>query len=293
MKILVTGGSGLIGRHVVDHLVRRGDDVLTIEHAPAAPAPGLAEATCVVAGDAADGALLRTIMADGVEAVVHLAAIPAPVGRTAVELLAANSMVTMAVLEAAGESGVRHVVIASSISILGMAWSAELMHPLHLPIDEDHPLRPTEGYALSKEDDEAAARMAAARWGMTVVALRFPFTTTRDGILERAALARTDPEHALAVAKELWAYLDVRDAAVAVEQSIEAARTGAVAGAVVLNVMTDDVLLDEPLEALLERWHPGVPRRSVLGGGAYSADRARAAIGFDPEHLIPHGGAAE
>jgi nucleoside-diphosphate-sugar epimerase len=290
MKILITGGAGLIGRYVVDRLVRDGHEVVSIVRAPFVPDAAdadLAVATAEILGDATDAELVGSAMV-GVKAVVHLAAIPAPVDRTAAELLVANAVTTMTVLEAAGEHGVKTVVLASSISALGMAWADELMHPLYVPVDEEHPLRPTEGYALSKEDDEAAARMAARRWGMTVVALRFPFTATSAMIEDRAADAVLHADQARVAAKELWAYLDVRDAATATELAIEASDAGRIGGAVVLNVIADDVIADQPLADLLSEWHPGVPVRSTEGRGAYSVDRARNLIGFEARFLRGH-----
>lgn len=100
------------------------------------------------------------------------------------------------------------------------------MSPLYLPVDEVHPLRPTEGYALSKECDEASARMATRRWNLPVVAMRFPFTATSAMIEAR----RRDPDAGTTLAKELWAYLDVRDAARAVELAVVATGRGQAAG---------------------------------------------------------------
>ena len=232
MRILVTGGGGLIGRHVVDRLVASGNDVVSYERDAGDVEPGLRTAATTVRGDLADSAQVNAVLADGIEGVIHLAAVPAPVGHTAVDLVRANTVTTTTVLEAAGTAGVTNVVLASSISVLGMAWADELMSPVSVPIDESHPLWPTEGYALSKEHDEATARMAARRWGMTVACLRFPFTTTQDALQARLH-GGTPDELAAEMAKELWAYLDVRDAAEACELALLAAVQGRWEGAVV------------------------------------------------------------
>lgn len=284
MKILITGGAGLIGRFVVDRLVRSGNDVLAVVRNPCAPSTeGLYRATTEVLGDVSDVDLMNSVM-PGIEAVVHLAAIPAPPGHTARELFVANSITTMTVLEAAADHGVKAVVMASSISVLGMAWCAKLMAPLYLPVDEAHPLRPTEGYALSKECDEASARMAARRWGLPIVAMRFPFTATSEMIDSR----RNDTDQEAILAKELWAYLDVRDAARAVELAIHAMINGIVRGCSVLNIIADDVLVDQPLSKLMSTWHPDVPfdADGYIFGGAYDIAEARELIGFDAEYLL-------
>lgn len=284
MNILVTGGAGLIGRFVVDRLVRSGHDVLAVVRTPPGPSKdGLRRATTEVIGDVSDAELMNSVM-PGIDAVVHLAAIPAPVGHTARELLVANSVTTMTVLEAAALNAVKAVVMASSISILGMAWCSEMIDPLYLPVDEAHPLRPTEGYALSKECDEAVARMATRRWGLPIVAMRFPYTATSEMIEAR----RTDPDHSATLAKELWAYLDVRDAARAVELAIDAMIDGAVRGCSVVNVIADDVIVDQPLSELMKAWHPEASFEADQYGllGAYDVTKARDLIGFEAENLI-------
>ncbi len=286
MKILVTGGRGLIGRWVVDELVRAGHTVVSVVRTGSPPVVGsLRAAQHEILGDASDADLMSNLCTD-VECVVHLAAIPAPVGYTARELVVRNSVTTMTVLEAAGEAGVRGVVMASSISVLGMAWSAATMPPLSLPIDEEHPLRPTEGYALSKEFDEASARMAARRWNLPIVALRFPFTQTREAIAIRAS----DPAQAERLAKELWAYLDLRDAARAVRLAVETATSDALPGATILSIMADDVCSPEPIAALIDRWYPSM--RGVLppeARCAYDTSAAVRAIGFQAEHRLNYG----
>lgn len=283
MRVVFTGGRGLIGRWAVDELVRAGHDVVSIVRDRSVVTPGLRQAQEEVVADAGDVDVLRRLCADA-EGVVHLAAIPAPVGYTARELLAANTLTTMSVLEAAGEAGVAGAVLASSVSALGMAWSQDIMSPLYVPVDEDHPLRPTEGYALSKENDEAAARMAARRWGMTVFALRFPFTQTPEAIAERRA-DRSD-EQDLAFAKELWGYLDVRDAAIAVRLALETAVESDESASTVVNVIADDVIVDEPLGDLMRRWHPSVDAVTEGQRCAYDVSRAETAFGFRAAHLV-------
>ena len=287
MKILVTGGAGLIGRHVVDRQVASGHHVVAVVREPYPESDdGLLRATTEVIGDVSDVALMTSALA-GVDSLVHLAAIPAPPGHTARELLVANSITTMTVLEAAAANRVRSVVMASSVSILGMAWSEAVMPPLYVPVDEAHPLRPTEGYALSKECDEASARMAHRRWGYPIVAMRFPFTATAAMIEAR----RTDPAQAPVLAKELWGYLDVRDAARAVELAITGMDLGAITGCSVLNVIADDVILDEPLADLLAEWHPSVPFDGSGYGerGAYDVSAAAATLGFEAHYLLHSG----
>lgn len=288
MRVLVTGGAGLIGRAAVAHLLERNHEVVSVLRSPSqvagARVPRLREAV----GDAGDPLLLDELMND-IDCVLHLAAVPHPHGRTARELLVANSLTTMAVLEAAGSSGVTSVVIASSISILGMAWSSQILSPLSIPITEEHPLRPTEGYSLSKGTDEAIAQMASRRWGMSVASLRFPYTQSMEGIEATKLAAENDPSQALQSAKELWAYLDLRDASRACELALTSLLNSSEPGCQILNIVAPDLLLDESLSTLMRQWHPDyfgeISPESERQ--AYSTQKATEEIGFTAVHLIP------
>lgn len=284
MRIVFTGGGGLIGSAVVDRLAGEGHQIVSLVRRPAPG--GVPEGVIEVVGDAADRSLVAAIVSQPTDAIVHFAAIPSPGDLTAVKLVTANTLTTLTVLEESGRAGVPTAIIASSVSVLGMAWSDELMSPTVLPVDEDHVLRPSEGYGLSKEMDEAAARFAARRWGTTVIAMRFPFTGTRSMLVERERSARVDEGVQRSLAKELWAYLDVRDAATAVVRALDAASASGVTGAVVLNIMADDVLADRPVRDLAAEWHPTAPISDEIGRGAYSTHRARTLIGFEAEHLL-------
>ena len=174
----------------------------------------------MVVGDAGDPAAVRDALA-GADAVIHLAARPAPTSGTPLEVFAGNTRATFTVLESAGAAGVRRAVIASSYSANGLPWRREMMPPAYLPVDEQLPSAVEDPYALSKQTDELTASMMARRHGLTVVALRYPYV---GGVEERLAahardLAR-DPSRGV---RDLWSYLDVRDAARAALGALSAA----------------------------------------------------------------------
>ncbi|MGW4462725.1 NAD-dependent epimerase/dehydratase family protein [Micromonospora sp. NPDC004704] len=274
-RVLVTGAAGLIGRAVLADLADRGvpATALVLE-----AADDLA-ANRVVVGDAGDPEIVRAALA-GVDAVVHLAAIPAPHLDTAQAVFTRNTRATFAVLEEAGRAGVRRAVIASSFSVTGLPWADVDLHPAYVPVDERLPLQVTDAYALSKQTDEATAEMMAHRHGGSVVALRLPFVGQHDDRLaRRAAEFAQDPGSG---AKDLWSYLDVRDAARACWLGLT--RPGP--GAHVLFVAADDILAPFPTEELLDRYHPDVPRRAKLPGrtSAIDVQAARDVLGFEAEH---------
>ncbi|MFI6386812.1 NAD-dependent epimerase/dehydratase family protein [Nonomuraea sp. NPDC050547] len=273
--MLVTGAAGLIGRAVLDRCAEEGADVTAL----VLDDPGDLKADRVVSGDAGDPSAVRQAVRDA-DAVVHLAAIPSPNHDPAPEVFGNNTRATFTVLDEAGRAGVRRAAIASSLCALGLPFSPTPVSPAYVPVDEAHPLLIADPYGLSKEADEATARMAARLHGMSVVALRFPFVGGADERLpERAAELAADPSDG---ARELWAYLDLRDAATACWLSI----TKPLSGAHVLFVAAPDTLASRPTEELLARHHPGSPLRAGLPGRAVPIDlsEARRVLGFEAAH---------
>jgi UDP-glucose 4-epimerase len=168
VDVLVTGGAGFIGSHVCAALSREGqarrlvalDDLST----------GLASNLSGVDAELVEGTVLDTDLVNqlvsGVDAVVHLAAIPA-VARSLQDPRAshdANATGTLVVLEAARATGAP-VVVASSSSVYGRGVA--------MPTPEDHPTRPASPYAASKLATESYALSYARSFGLPVLALRF------------------------------------------------------------------------------------------------------------------------
>ena len=271
--VMITGAGGRIGAAASAAVAAAGHEVRALvreEDAPGVPG-GVGE---VVLGDVTDpAAVLRAV--HGADAVVHLGAIPAPRGEP-IEVFSNNVVGTFTVLDLAARSGVRRLIHASSLSALGLAWADGARSPDYVPVDEEHPLRPEECYGLSKQVDEQTGAMVARRYGCTVLAYRFPFTATAAAIAARAALVADDPTEG---SRELWAYLDVRDAASAllagVERRIEA-------GFHAINVVMADTLSPLTSTELVARFHPRAEVRSALSGRAplFSTERAEHLLGF-------------
>jgi nucleoside-diphosphate-sugar epimerase len=141
MRIVVTGGSGKAGRWVVRDLRERGHRVLNVDARPDGIGP---HGSCIVA-DLTDPGQAFELMA-GAEAVVHLAAIPAPELRSPAETFRINALSTYNVFAAAEAHRVARVVWASSETVLGLPFDTP---PAFAPIDETIDLRPESSYALS------------------------------------------------------------------------------------------------------------------------------------------------
>ncbi|MCP5149575.1 MAG: NAD(P)-dependent oxidoreductase [Ectothiorhodospiraceae bacterium] len=160
-RVTVTGGSGLLGRFVVDELAGRTMVTVADRVPPRQSVP-------FTQLDVRDHAALRAALA-GQEAVIHLAAIDDGNPFSDHDYFETNVQGTWNVLDAAESAGVHLVVIASSVASLGLGPDRP---PEYLPVDEAHPQRPTATYALTKQVVETVARSFAARGRVRVLCLR-------------------------------------------------------------------------------------------------------------------------
>jgi nucleoside-diphosphate-sugar epimerase len=282
-RILVTGASGKLGQAVVEELVAHDYDVVGADRRPSpVQRPGVRFAE-VELGDVGQvtGAM------SGAQAVIHLGAIPGPNRHADEVVFTNNTRATFAVLQAARLLGVRKAVIASSISALGPSFSPEATAPLYAPVDEDHPMLGADPYALSKEVGERTAAMFHRRAGMAIAVLRFTLIGSQEELAGSAARVRRNPGGS---SRTLWSYVDIRDAAAATRLALEAAGLAFE----VFNVAAADTLSDIPTEKLLRDHAPSVAVRQPIPGhtSAYSIEKARRVLGYEPVHSW-RGGSAD
>jgi nucleoside-diphosphate-sugar epimerase len=275
-RVLVTGAGGEIGSATTTYLEEHGIRVTGLSLS----APERTAASTLIIGDATSPTDVASAL-EGVDAVVHLAAIPHPSLGTPFEVYRTNVTATFNVLGQAAELGVGRAVIASSINAFGIPFNPHRVFPAYFPLDEGIPTDIADAYSLSKQSDELTARMAARRWGIDVVAFRFPLVKEAETLREAAIAQSADPQLGV---REGWSYLDVRDAVVAIYLAL----TEDISGAHVIGLSARDTLIDLPTEQLLADFAPDVPiRRRIKGTGtAIDTDRARALLGFEARHSV-------
>jgi len=279
-RVLVTGTSGRLGRAVVAELLDAGCELVGADRvAPASVSAGMQ----AVEWDGRDVDTLTAAM-EGCTALVHLAAIPQPGNHPAEVVFGNNTTATFAALQAASRLGIRRVALASSCSAYGMPWSPRPTRAGYVPVDELHPMRNFDPYGLSKEVDERTAQMFSRQYGMTVAALRFHWISTREEQLERVESLRTDTDWPTQL-REMWGYVDLRDAARACRLAVQQARTQPY-GFVPMNIVAADSLTEQPIAELLARHAPEIELRAApeTVRGTFSIARARAVIGWEPQH---------
>ena len=185
-RVLVTGASGRVGRHVVDALVA-GHEVTVLDLAPPV------QDVPFIEGDVLDLARVRASMA-GRDAVIHLAAIDAGVPAEPEAYFGTNVMGTWNVVQAAREAGVRKAVLASSVSAVGVGEMRPDFPPEYLPVDEAHPMRPAHAYGVSKLVVEDIARGFALHGDISITCLR-PVAVVVESNLRRTVDRAADPDH--------------------------------------------------------------------------------------------------
>jgi len=278
-RVLVTGAAGRLGRFVVRELAGRGIVATGLVLPGSDPVP---ELDGTVFGDARDPAVVATALSE-VDAVIHLAAIPSPDHDPAEVVFGVNTLATFTVLDGAARAGVRAAVIASSYSVTGLPFAPTQLAPAYLPVDEKLPLQVTDPYALSKQVDEATAAMIWRRYRLPVVALRYPFLGDVASTLPaRAAVVAADPVRGV---RELWGYLDLRDAARATVDALSVPEPGYH----VIGLAAPTTLSAVPTTELLDRYLPEVPRHTEFPGWTVPIDLTVAVtlLGFRAIHRWP------
>jgi len=167
MRVLVVGGAGYIGSHVARELLDRGHSVTVFDNLSSGCRENLFPEAAFVRGDILDPAAVRAVVQPGLDALVHLAALKAAgESMRAPETYALNNISgTINLLNAASEAGVRIVVFSSSAAVYG--------EPRYVPVDEKHPLEPSNFYGHTKVAIEQLLGWYDRLKGMRFAALRY------------------------------------------------------------------------------------------------------------------------
>ncbi|MGH3396177.1 MAG: NAD-dependent epimerase/dehydratase family protein [Streptosporangiaceae bacterium] len=275
--VVLTGGSGKLGRVCLTHLLEHGYQVTSVDLVrPAEDLSPFVQADLADMGQAMEVLHHIDDRHHGIDAVVHLGAVPAPGMQPGAELFRNNTMSTYNVFSAARHFGVRNVVWASSETVLGLPFDTP---PPYAPVDEEYPPRPESAYSLSKTVGEEMARQFC-RWepDMKIFGLRFS-NVMLPGDYARFPSFEDDP----ASRKwNLWGYIDARDGAQAVRRALEADLTGAD----IFIIANADTVMTRPVAELMAEFYPGVPWKHEVGphDTLLSIDKARRVLGYAPEY---------
>jgi nucleoside-diphosphate-sugar epimerase len=267
MRVLVSGSSGLIGSAVVERLVAEGDEAVHFD---------------IVGGHDVLDPEDYAAVARGCEAIVHAAGGHRPdTSDPGQRFLTHNVTGNWNMLEAARKAGIRRVVTFSSVNAIGVFRGEGV--PDYLPIDDEHPIRPSTAYGMAKRLVEELCRYYTAANGIATVCFRPP------AICGPARRAKLEAERAADPAMEwtpYWEYgawIDVRDVAGAVIAALRRPDLGHLTALII----ADDVTSPIPPRELAKRLLPDVPWRGPEPGNEWTtlvrSDRAREALEWRPQ----------
>lgn len=275
MRIALTGSSGKLGSVVARELRAGGIEVIGLDVA-GERSPGFVQVDLTDYGQVVDALGAVNDQHDGVDAVVHLGAIPAPGLRSDVATFHNNMTATFNVFHAAIRVGVRRIVAASSETVLGLPFDVP---PPYAPVDEEYEPRPESIYSLVKTLEERMAR-ELVRWHpeLSITALRFSNVM----IPEDYAEFPTFDADARRRKWNLWGYIDARDGAQAIERALRLAEPGFEA----FIIAAADTVMSRPNAELLAEVFPDVEVRGEVGENdtLLSIDKARRMLGYEPRH---------
>jgi nucleoside-diphosphate-sugar epimerase len=275
MRIVVTGGNGKLGRAVVAHLKDLGNEVFVFDRV-AAREPGYFPVDLTDYGQVVDAMLGIEENHSGVDALVHLAAIPAPGMFPDVSTFRNNMLSSYHVLQAARRAGVHRIVTASSETVLGLPFEVP---PPYLPVDEEYDARPESTYSLVKHLEEQM-EIQLCRWDpeLSITAMRFSNVMNP----EDYAQFRDFQADANLRRWNLWGYIDTRDAADAIAKALEVRGPGFER----LIIANADTVMERPSTELAAEVFPDVPLKRPLEGNEtlLSIDKARRLLGWEPQH---------
>jgi nucleoside-diphosphate-sugar epimerase len=277
-KVIVTGGSGKLGRAVLKDLVANGYDVLNIDQV--LPKEQIAPTVRIDLTDFGEvaGAIMGAVdeRKGPFNAVVHLAAIPAPGLFANARTFANNVPSTYNVFEASRLAGIKTVVFASSETVLGLPFDNP---PPYAPVDEEYYPRPESAYSLGKLVDETIARQFA-RWDPELKIAGLRFSNVMD-IEDYRAFPSFDSDPRKRK-WNLWGYIDARDGAQAVRKAIEADFKGFEA----FIIANADTVMSRANASLMAEVFPGVETRPSMSatGTLLSIEKAKRMLDYNPQH---------
>jgi nucleoside-diphosphate-sugar epimerase len=272
MKIAIAGARGTVGRPLVQACADAGHHTVQIDrtHQPYDGTPNSEMRTADVASDY--DATRKAF--EGCDALIHLAAIPDPVGKEDWRVHNNNVNSAFNGFHAAGTLGIQRVCYASSVNAVGLSYSNRPLHFDYFPIDEEAPQKPTDSYALAKEEAEFQAR-SFADWfpGTSIACMR---------IHEVMPLKDVQQEHQEdwegSAVRQLWGWVHPNAVARACRLAVERPVTGCE----IFNIMSPTTTLEAPSEQLARQYFPETEIRADMSGNQafWTTEKAKRLLGW-------------
>ncbi|KAJ0418915.1 hypothetical protein BJY00DRAFT_287236 [Aspergillus carlsbadensis] len=277
MKIAITGARGTVGKLAVQACATAGHHTVQVDRTPE-EFDGTRNSQMRTADVANDYDATVTAF-KGCDALIHLAAMPDPVDKDDWKVHNNNVNSAFNGFHAAATLGIKRVCYASSVNAVGLAFANRPLHFDYFPLDEEAPQRPTDSYALAKEEAEHQAR-SFVNWfpGMNIACLR---------IHEVAPLKHVQKEHdenwEKSAVQQLWGWVHPEAVARACLLSVEKAEN--LHGCQVLNIVAPTTTQERASRDLARKYYPNAEIRRDMSGnqGFWTTDKAEKLLGWKHE----------
>jgi nucleoside-diphosphate-sugar epimerase len=278
VRVLVTGAKGKVGSATAAALQNAGHEVTCTDlgrgvfERPLPGEPAYLQADLTDAGDAF--AVVR-----GMDAVVHAAAIPDPTHNPPATVFRNNIMSTFNAIEAAIRFGVKRFVNVSSETVPGFFFPERPWLPEYVPVDEEHPIRPQDPYALSKHFGEQMMDAAVRRSDIRCISIR-PCWVHHEGNYERNLGPQV--RDAAVLSANLWSYIDLYDLADAMVLAVQSD----LPGHEVFYIASPDNVGGRPFAATVKKYYGDkIPVRALDREDASGITSAKAMrmLGWKPK----------
>lgn len=279
MQVLVTGARGKVGRSAVAAFQEAGHDVRATDiFAPTFERPEEGEPDYVQADVTDAGDMFAVVR--GAEVVVHAASLPEPTRNPPHVVFQNNLMGVFNTLEAAVRWGVPRFVNISSETVPGFFFPEREFLPDYAPVDEEHPIRPQDPYALAKHFGEQLMDAAVRRSDIRCISIR-PSWVQHEGNYERNLGPQVRDTSVLS--PNLWSYIDVYDLADAIVLAAESDLTGHE----VFYIASPDNVGGRPFgEMVREYYGDEIEVREMYPGedaSGISIEKAKSMLGYAPK----------
>ena len=276
-NILVTGGSGKAGRATIKLLLKNNYNVFNVDliNHPELEVP-FTKVDLENFGEAVESVSEIDDRINGIDAVIHQAAIPASGLKTNHITFRTNTLSTYNIFQASKVMKINNIVWASSETVLGLPFET---YPPYVPVDEEYDPRPESSYSLSKVMGEEMARQFCRRNPeMKIIGLRYS-NIMEEHDYKQFKSFQNDP---FLRKWNFWGYIDARDVAKACLLAMESK----INGADHFIIAADDTVMEEDNKSLLDKVFPNINIKGDIGKNKtlLSNEKAKNILGFKPEY---------
>ncbi|KAJ5294719.1 hypothetical protein PENANT_c014G02595 [Penicillium antarcticum] len=291
-RIVVTGGSGKAGQHILRYLLDQGHDILNLDLIPL-PADLESRVHTLKVELTNTGQVYSALGSHfhlsepfreplGIipDAVIHLAGYSRNMIAPDDETFRCNTQATYNIIEAASRLNIKKIIIASSVTVYGVSYAEGDVDYPSFPVEETVDANPMDTYAISKVCGERVARGFSRRYGSDIYVLRIGRIVAPEEYKE--AMFRSYVETPEKWAPHGWAYIDARDLGQMCDLAVKT--TGL--GFQIFNAINDEITNYERTADFLARVCPGVPITRELGAreAPISNRKIKEMLGFKEQH---------